>query len=191
MDSVSRALSAEDIEAHKKRVRSLARSLLTEGPGGADGRAQDVWALLLNPDLYAKSDRIKSLFQEPVQEKCLPDIGPVERTGRSCNCRAVTSFTDHGNCAAGTPCTFRYHAEVNPATCDTDVFFLSFQGKTLDINSPKNLEGYIQFPEVYATPGCGQAARPVVKFRALDGTVIGGCRLDLDCNDCKAVIGQG
>ncbi len=42
MNPASRALSAEEIEAHQKWVRSLARSLLTEAE--AEDLAQDVWA---------------------------------------------------------------------------------------------------------------------------------------------------
>jgi len=45
MDSVTRALETEDVEAHGKWVRSLARGLLTEGE--AEDLAQDVWVATL------------------------------------------------------------------------------------------------------------------------------------------------
>jgi len=45
MDSVTRALETEDVEAHGKWVRSLARGLLTEGE--AEDLAQDVWVAIL------------------------------------------------------------------------------------------------------------------------------------------------
>jgi len=145
-----------------------------------------------NPDLDAKNHRIAILFQEPVQEQCLPDIGPVEETGLHCDCNLDVLFMGHGNCAAKTPCTFRFQVTVNAGTCAQGVKGFSFLKQDFTITKQDRTSQKVFTTTIhYKTPGCGTASRPVVKFKDANGEVVGGCKFDLDCNDCKAVIGQG
>lgn len=123
--------------------------------------------------------------QIPPEHLCEPDVGPIVAPQGLCGIGVDVIGETPGNCQAGVTCVILH--KVWFQLCSSDVHHVTYRGQT---KAASTGAGRVYFDQKYAVPACERAERPVGRFFAEDGTLLGLAILDFDCIACASPPGS-